>query len=360
MTQEGGFRKSRDKVSRAIEPMIITCPHCKKRYNISDEGIKKIKMDAIVVCPACKGDMRSSLPAGQAAGTPPPSPIEEKSSDGDDFKSRLAQALNDLPPMPQAFDQARGIMADIHSTLTDIVDVLETNPAISARVLRLVGMSLYGDAESVTSIQQAVAALDMKTLNEFIVLACASGLLARELNGYGLKAWDLWRHSLGVAYCARELAARKAPGMIEEAFFVGLFHDCGKLVLDGCVEERSASFLACIHEEKQSFQDIERQIIGFDHPQVAADVCVKWRIPKSLIVAIALHHTPSRFEHNPLACVLHAADATMMMSGIGSGIEGSLYNIDEKAMEFLALDDDTLGMLMADAAGYVKRTMACF
>ena len=340
--------------------MIITCPHCKKRYNISDEGIKKIKPDVVVPCPACKGDMRSCLTAGQPAGPEPKPSAAEQSSDGESLRYRLAQALKDLPPMPQAFDQTRGLMADVHSTLADIADVLETNPAISARVLRLVGMSLYGDAESVASIQQAVTAMDMKTLNEFIVLACASSLLARELNGYGLKAWDLWRHSLCVAYCARELAARKAPGMIEEAFLVGLFHDCGKLILNSCVEERSASFLACIHEQKQSFQDIERSILGFDHPQVAADVCVKWRMPKSLTVAIALHHTPSRFEHNPLACVLHAADATAMMSGIGIGVEGSLYNIDEKAMEFLALDDDTLGMLMADATGYVKRTMACF
>jgi putative nucleotidyltransferase with HDIG domain/predicted Zn finger-like uncharacterized protein len=360
VTQEGGFRKSRDKVFRAIEPMIITCPHCKKRYSISDEGIKEIKERAVVPCPACKGDMRSSLTAGQAAGTPSPSTTAEKTPDSDDFKSRLTQALNDLPPMPQAFDQARGIMADVHSTLADIADLLETNPPISARVLRLVGMSLYGDAESVSSIQQAVTALDMKTLNEFIVLACASGLLARELNGYGLKAWDLLRHSLGVAYCARKLAALKAPGMIEEAFLAGLFHDCGKLLLNSFAEERSAFLIAFVYENKQSFPDIERRIFGFDHPQVGADVCVKWRIPKSLAVAIALHHNPSRFEHNPLACVLHVADATAMMSGIGMGLEGSLYSIDEKAMEFLSVDDDTLGLLMADAAGYVKRTMACF
>ena len=338
--------------------MIITCPHCNKRYNISDEGLKKIGDRAVVPCPACKGDMRPSLAAVQAAGTPPPSSAPEKPFDG--VKSRLVQALNDLPPMPQAFDQARGLMADMHSTPADVADVLETNPAISARVLRLVGMSLYGDAESVSSIQQAVTALDMKTLNEFIVLACASGLLAGELNGYGLKAWDLWRHSLGVAYCARKLAARKAPGMIEEAFLAGLFHDCGKLILNSFVEEHSESLLDSVCEENQPFQEIERSILGFDHPQVGADVCVKWRIPKSLAVVIALHHSPSRFEHNPLACVLHAADATVMMSGIGLGIEGSLYSIDEKAMEFLSVDDDILGLLMVDAAGYVQRTMACF
>ncbi len=340
--------------------MIIACPHCKKRYSISDEGIEKIRDRAVIPCSACKGDMRSSVPAGQPAGTTPSSPAAEKSSDGDSLKSRLAQALKDLPPMPQAFDQARGLMADVHAKPADVAHVLETHPAVSARVLRLVGMALYGDAESVSSIQQAVTALDMKTLNEFIILACASGLLSRELNGYGLKAWDLWRHSLGVAYCVRELASRMNPDMAEEAFLAGLFHDCGKLILDSCVEDRIESILPLVYEEKQSFQIIERQVLGFEHPQVAADVCVKWRLPKSLIVAIALHHTPSRFEHNPLACILHAADAIALMSGIGVGIEGSLYSIDEKAMEFLALDDDKIGMLMVDAAGFVKRTMECF
>lgn len=304
--------------------------------------------------------MRSSFVAQGADPAEAASSAAETSPGGDSLRYRLAQGLKDLPPMPQALDLARGLMADAHARPADIAQILETYPAISARVLRLVGMALYGDAESVSSIQQAVTALEMKTLNEYVILACASGLLSRELNGYKLKVWDLWRHSLAVAYCARELAARKAPGMIEDAFLAGLFHDCGKLILDSCVEERSEAILACVQEGKLSFQDIEHRILGFEHPQVAADVCVKWRLPKSLAVAIALHHTPSRFEHNPLACVLHAADAIALMSGIGSGIEGSLYTIDEKAMEFLALDGDRIGMLMAGAAAYVKRIMVCF
>jgi hypothetical protein len=54
------------------------------------------------------------------------------------------------------------------------------------------------------------------------------------------------------------------------------------------------------------------------------------------------------------------ADATAMMSGIGSGIDGLHYIIDEKAMSFLAFDDDELGIVMTDAARYVQRIMACF
>jgi hypothetical protein len=48
-----------------------------------------------------------------------------------------------------------------------------------------------------------------------------------------------------------------------------------------------------------------------------------------------------------------------MMSGIGLGIDGLHYIIDEKAMKFLALDDDEFGIVMADAARYVQRIMAC-
>jgi HD-like signal output (HDOD) protein len=308
---------------------------------------------AVVPCPACKKDIRSSLAAGLPAGT-------ETKLAAASIKDRLTQALNSLQPMPPAFDHARGLMADAQARPADMAKVLEANPAIAARVLRLAGMSLYGDTESLDSIPQAVSALNMQTLNEFVTLACAAGLLHSGLSGYGLKAWELWRHSLAVAYCARTLAVRRVPGMVEEAFLAGLFHDCGKLILDSFVAERHESFAAYVYDKKQSFVDAERRILGFEHPQVAADVCVKWRIPKRQIVAIALHHTPSRFEHDPLACVLHAADATAMMSGIGSGIDELHYIIDEKAMKFLALEDDEYGMLMTDAARYVQRIMACF
>jgi len=340
--------------------MIISCPHCRKRYNIPEDVMQKISEKAVFACPACKGSIHVSLTIQAAAAPLQPSAEPQTPPAGPPLKERLAQGLNSLPPMPQAMDHVRGLMADGKVRPADVAHILEQDPAVAPVVLRLTSMSLYGDTQSVGSIQQAVGTLGMKTLNEFIMLACAAQLLGRELKGYGLQAGDLWRHSLAVAYCARALAARISPALAEEAFSAGLFHDCGKLILDSCVEERKAAFGSAINEEKLSFLDAEREILGFDHPQVAADMCVKWRLPKRQVVAIALHHTPSRFVYNDLATVLHAADATAMMSGIGAGIDGLLYTIDEKAMGSLNLDGDTIGVLMADAAGYVKRVTACF
>ena len=344
--------------------MIISCPHCRKRYNIPEDVLQKISEKAVFACPACKGSIHLSMTV-QAAGAPPhapapASPAAQPPSEGDTLKNRLTQALNRLPAMPQALEQARGLMADNRMRPADMVKILEQDPSVAAPFLRLASMSLYGDTQSISSIQQAVGTLGMKTLNEFITLACAAQVLGRELKGYGLQAGDLFKHSLAAAYCSRALAARKSPDLAEEAFSAGLFHDCGKLLLDSFVEERREAFSAFVYDQKKSFLDAEREILGFDHPQVAADVCVKWRIPKRQVVAIALHHTPSRFVHNELAAVIHAADATSMMSGIGSGLDGLLYSVDEKAMEFLNLEGDCIGVLMADAAGYVKRVMACF
>jgi HD-like signal output (HDOD) protein len=328
--------------------------------------MQKISEKAVFACPACKGSIHVSLTVQATAAPPQPTvpasapPAEPAQSEGGALKDQLALALTSLPPMPQALEQARGLMADNRMRPADMVHILEQDLSVAAPFLRLASMSLYGDTQSVGSIQQAVGTLGMKTLNEFMTLACAAQVLGRELKGYGLQAGDLWRHSLAVAYCARALGARISPALAEEAFSAGLFHDCGKLILDSFVEERREAFFAFARQEKKSFLDAEREILGFDHPQVAADVCVKWRIPKRQVVAIALHHTPSRFVHNELAAVIHAADATSMMSGIGSGIDGLLYVIDDKAMEFLNLDGDSIGVLMADAAGYVKRVMACF
>lgn len=328
--------------------------------------MQKISGQAVFTCPACKGSIHITLnvqpaPAQQPQPAPAAAPAEKSVSPGSgSLKERLAQALNALPPMPRTMDDIRGLMADSQARPADIAKVLEGDPSVSEGVLRLTGMSLHGDPLSVRSVQQAIGTLGAKTLSEFITLACAFPLLGGELKGYGLQAGELWQHSLAVAYCSRALAAGKSADLAEEAFSAGLFHDCGKLLLDGCVGERREEFLACVREEKKSFLDAERQILGFDHPQVAADVCVKWRIPKRQAVAIALHHTPSRFVQNDLASILHAADATAMMSGIGSGIDGLMYAIDEKAMDSLKTDGDRIGVLMAEAAGYVKRVMASF
>ena len=93
--------------------------------------------------------------------------------------------------------------------------------------------------------------------------------------------------------------------MANEAFSAGLIHDAGKLILDPYILERKEEFLRFLADGEQTFLSAEKEILGFDHAEIAAKVCENWNFPKSTSVAIKYHHYPSRLRGKNLVRFAH-------------------------------------------------------
>ncbi len=208
----------------------------------------------------------------------------------------------------------------------------------------------------VSSVQHASVILGTQTLMELLNLACSSSLLGQNLNGYDLEPGDLWRHSLAVAAGSQIIARKKRPELEQNAFSVGRIHDAGKLILDPYILERKEAFERFLKDGQRSFLDAERALLGFDHSEIAAEVCGKWQIPNELTMAIRYHHNPAQAEDSMLANILHVADAIAIMSGIGGGVDGLLYALDEAVLGHLGLAPEEMEEIMGAAVEYVEET----
>ncbi len=336
--------------------MIITCALCKKVYDIPEERLRLQGSSVAFYCQACGNLIEIKLP-GKGADGPPP---KDSLVSGDALKKRILMTVEDLPPMPQVAQKARQVIANERSSFRDLARIIETDQAIATRVLKMANSSYYGLVSKVTSIQHAAALLGMKTLNDLLIFACAGTLLEQELLGYGLMTGDLWKHSLATAGCARSLAAKKRPHITDDAFTTGLIHDCGKIILDPYIAERHDRFMAFLEPEGTSFLDAEKELLGFDHAEIASEVCRKWHIPENMTLAIQAHHKPSLAGGDELAHIVHAADAIALMTGIGSGIDGMKYEIDVAVMESLELNSNEIGLHMASALEFVEEALELY
>ncbi|MBW1741382.1 MAG: zinc-ribbon domain-containing protein [Deltaproteobacteria bacterium] len=348
--------------------MRVECPNCHKVYHIADERLPSGKEIAFP-CPACKGTIKLDLrpksaqdgmpspqmnqKEQQKTAGPPPSDTEQPS--GEALKNRILRTVGDLPPMPQTVLKAREIMGDPSSSFKELAKVLETDPAIAAKVLKMANSSYYGLGGQVSSIQHASVVLGHKTIGDLMTMAGTSGLMDNTLKGYGLEAGDLWRHSPGVAFGSRMIANKKNPALANDAFAAGLIHDAGKLILDRYVFERKEAFKGFMADGQQSFLSAEKQLLGFDHSEIASEVCKSWNVPQALTVAIRYHHYPSESQRDELAYIVHMADAIAMMTGMGTGIDGMLYQMDNKAMEFLGLQEEDLSSIMVEVVESVEK-----
>lgn len=339
--------------------MKIVCSTCRRSFNIPDERLPKTESIAFP-CPVCKAmievDLRSRLsgappvPCPEAAkadgGAGVAAPEAEGLPSGEKLMKRILQTAKDLPPMPQTTLKAHEIIKDPNASFEDLSAVLEMDQAIATRVLRMANSPYYGMSGSVSSIKHASTILGLKVLEELIVMAWSTKALANRMEGYGLGTGDLWQHSLGVAFGSKIIATLKNPGMANDAFSAGLIHDVGKLVLDPYVLERKDRFAAFLADGTESFLSAEKGILGFDHGEIAAELCTNWHVPQNLATAIRHHHAPAASNGNQLACIVHMADVIALMSGVGAGIDGMQYQMDPEAMASLGITDDDMSTIM--------------
>ncbi len=332
--------------------MKVECQNCHKVYNIPDERLRMGKEIAFP-CQACKATINLDLRSKSSQDEPPPS---EPTLSNEDLKNKILRSVGNLPPMPQTVHKAREIMDNPNSSFQELAQVIETDQAVAAKVLKLANSTYYGLSGKVSSVQHASVVLGQKTLGELITVAGTSDVLDKTLAGYGMDSGDLWRHSMGVAFGSRIIAQKLNPSLSNDAFSVGLIHDGGKLILNQYIFERKEIFEEFLADGQQSFLDAEKDILGFDHSEIASEVCKSWNIPETLVTAIKYHHNPSQAGGDQLAYIVHMADAIAMMTGLGIGVDGMQYQLDEKAMEFLGLQEEDVGNIMTEVAVSVEDT----
>jgi HD-like signal output (HDOD) protein len=302
------------------------------------------------LCPACKGTIQLDLtrrPVQDDGLRADKKPIDRPT--GEVLKKQILRHVKDLPPMPQTVLKAREIMADPKSDFKELANLFETDQAIAAKILKLANSPYFGYSGKIATIQRAAVVLGHKTLGELITMRGTAGLLGNRLVGYGLDSGALWKHSLAVAFGSRIIANKTKPALSNDAFTSGLIHDAGKLILDPYIKERWELFEKFMADAEHTFLDAEKKILELDHTEVASEVCKIWNIPETLTVAIRYHHYPSQSNGSELAYIVHVADAIAMMTGLGMGIDGTLYQMDDTAMAFLNLQENEFNDIM----GYV-------
>ena len=314
-----------------METMTITCESCGKTYRIPAEKLPQVKQRGIL-CPNCKARMsfRRTAPGQAAQDTAP-----NKSGT---LKKEIVETIKGLPSMPQIILKAQEIIANPDAGIRELTKVIEKDQAVSARMVKLANSAYYGLSGKIGTIHKAITMLGQKTLREVLLTIGYSGLLDRNLKGYGYESGDLWRHSIAVGIGARITAEIKGYDEPSEAYLAGLIHDAGKLVLDPYILKMKKDFDAFLSDESQTYLNAERSIFGFDHADIAADVCRKWHVPPAISMAVRFHHAPSESKENVLAYIVHLADQVARTGGLGYGDDDYLYLLEDGTLDYLQLD----------------------
>jgi HD-like signal output (HDOD) protein len=178
------------------------------------------------------------------------------------------------------------------STVEAIAATIESDPALAARVLKLVNSPIAGMSRRIGSVSSAVVLLGLRTLKH---LALGVSLISNNRAGRceNFDFGSFWRESIARAVAAQHLAARLEGLPADEAFTVGLLGKIGQLALAVGYPDQYAQALARARaDDAPDLTEIERQMFGTDHNDLSADMMSSWYVPDALCEIVRRQDSP--------------------------------------------------------------------
>ncbi|MFK7831492.1 MAG: HDOD domain-containing protein [Congregibacter sp.] len=261
----------------------------------------------------------------------------------------LAEKVETLTTFSDVAFKIDRALADDHSNAVEIGRLIETDPALSAALLRVANSAAYGARKKIDNTADALTFVGSRHVRDLAYGVSASKAFEGIPNDL-LSPMDFWKHSLYSAVAAQMLAntARLCRGT--SLFTAGLLHDIGHLVMFSQAPELSREALERYldQDEVLPISAAEHEIFGFDHMEVGAALARSWEFPDTLLAAIMHHHDPSACtEHADVALIVHVANSLAVLAELGSENIEDAPEIDKASLDALNIDDESILIDMA-------------
>ena len=229
-----------------------------------------------------------------------------------------------MPAFPKSVQRILELTRDVNSTPKDLVEVIDKDPVVTVKILKVVNSAYYSLPKQITSIGHAVVYLGFNTIKNLALSIAAIGMMPKE-NASGFDVQQYLLHSLATAGLAKQLAIRVHDADPMDCFIAGLLHDFGKVVFAQFMPDQFKEALRISHSEGASLHAALQHTVGVDHVVVGAMLVEKWRFAPHLIETIR-HQHPSNFKDTDMiACVF---SANQICKKLQFGFGGNLF-VDE-------------------------------
>jgi len=265
----------------------------------------------------------------------------------------LVKGVVKLISLPEIYIRVSQILEDPNHNAKQLGDIISHDPALTARILRIVNSAYYSLAAKIELVSRAVSVVGEDDLRNLVLATSAVDTFKRIPNQ--LIDIDLfWRHSVHTGIISRLLSKHCNILHGERLFVAGMLHDIGKLVLYFKEPELSQEVLIAAADSDGQLFRAEKEIIGFTHGDVGAALINAWKLSDTLKEVVAFHHTPLKAnKYRMETSIVHIANC--IVNALEPDIEIDEHILDDhpgfdpKSLEITGLDLKILPELMDQA-----------
>jgi len=274
-----------------------------------------------------------------------------------EIRKDLPAMVEKMPAFSQSVHRVIQLTSDINSDPKALVEVIQHDPILMMRILKLVNSPYFGLAQKISSINHAIVYIGINTVKNLALSAAVIGVLP-STNAAGFDMDGFLRHSLSTAIIAR-IIARKS-GVQErdvfDYFLSGLLHDFGKIVFAHFLPHEFQKALALAKEEGIHFYEAEQRVFTVDHTQIGSLLGEKWNLPSHLVACLRQHHDHDQ-EHSLIIDAVSAANQISKELKLGDSGESMIENIPKRISDLFGMEMAGIIASLGDVNGEMEKAM---
>jgi putative nucleotidyltransferase with HDIG domain len=243
----------------------------------------------------------------------------------DHIASRLDQ-IDNVATLPHIATEVLEVMRNQSASMRKIATVIEKDPSITVKILKIANSPLWGAVGKIESVQRALVLLGLKQVSNIVIAISLYSTFAKLKPNPNFNREDFWRHAIVTGQIAKRLCSQNKINFNGEEFVAGLIHDLGKIVMDQFFTDAFNSIVQETRITEKSFAEVERDHLECTHAEIGAALLARWNFPESIVYSVRFHHQPmSADEHQGLVAMVSCAnwlakeifkDETVDVSGI--------------------------------------------
>jgi HD-like signal output (HDOD) protein len=219
----------------------------------------------------------------------------------------LVKESIELISLPDVYVRLQSVINSPDTSMSDIAQIIVHDPAITARLLKLVNSPFFGLVSKVDTMTHAINLLGTQQVHDLVlatvVIDSFSGFPNDSYNIY-----DFWFKGVYCAVTARLLAFHCNEVDTERPFIGGLLHNIGHLVMYQKIPDESKKSADLAAKNGIDLYQAERETCGFDYAQVGAELMREWKLPESLLTITEYHVEPVKANNYRLeTAIIHIA-----------------------------------------------------
>jgi HD-like signal output (HDOD) protein len=270
-----------------------------------------------------------------------------------DLKSLLDQPSK-LPTIPKVTQQLMESFSSEDVSVAEIARQLATDPALSAKLLRLANSAYFHVSRTIGTVDDALRMLGFVMVRNLVL---GNGMVAAFRNTPGMDLKQFWRYNLYTACAARWLAGA-AGGNADLVFTIGLLHGIGHFQMHTGMPAVMAPLDQQLAVLADGRAELETQALGFHHGAVAAALADIWRLPSPIIQA--LRDVPQPLlspEFSELAAYVHLGAWRARVDVLAMSDEAALASYPVDVGRRLRLAPTWLPVLAGQSPGLTRSTL---